>query len=208
MILTTRRKIALAAMVSRRVLAARRVCGIGPVCRVRRRGIEWELDLREGIDFAIWLTGQFEAATAAACRRLISADCVVVDIGANMGAHALPFARAVGDGGKVYAIEPTQTAYARLSRNIAHNPLLRDRIEAIQAMMVANDAQKLEPRIFSSWPLDASGERNKHPVHLGVAQSTSGACATTLDSLLSARAVPPADAWDAFGSLALLPGVE
>lgn len=189
MILTTRRKIGLAAVASRAV----RACGVGPVTRVRRGAIQWELDLREGIDFAIWLTGRFEGGLDAACRRVIAAGSVVVDIGANMGAHSLPLARAVGAGGKVLAVEPTREAFGRLTRNLALNPALRDRVEAVQAMLVADSTQPLDEEIYSSWPLTPSMGKVSHPLHLGVARSTGGAQAITLDDLLTAYGVRRVD---------------
>ncbi len=46
---------------------------------------------------------------------------VVVDGGANLGAHALPFARAVGPAGRVYAVEPQPGLLAMLSANALMN---------------------------------------------------------------------------------------
>jgi hypothetical protein len=62
--LSTRAKIALAAIVHRFVSASRRVAGHGPNVEVRRSGLRWALDLEEGIDFSIWLLGAFERRTA------------------------------------------------------------------------------------------------------------------------------------------------
>ncbi|MEM6904587.1 MAG: FkbM family methyltransferase [Pseudomonadota bacterium] len=41
----------------------------------------------------------------------------VVDAGANLGAHAVPFARAVGPRGRVYAFEPQPRVHAALQAN-------------------------------------------------------------------------------------------
>ena len=60
--LTTRQKIALARTVQAPVVAARGLATLGPATTVRRRGVTWTLDLREGIDFSIWLLGAFELA--------------------------------------------------------------------------------------------------------------------------------------------------
>ena len=49
---------------------------------------------------------------------------VVFDIGANIGTHAIAFARTVGPTGKVVAFEPDRGAAARLRRNVALNGII------------------------------------------------------------------------------------
>ncbi len=49
---------------------------------------------------------------------------VVVDVGANIGSHTVPLAKAVGKKGRVIAIEPQRTAHALLSANATTNGLL------------------------------------------------------------------------------------
>lgn len=182
MILSTRRKIFLARLAYNAIMAARGLAGMGPVAAVRRRGISWELNLSEGIDFAIFLLGAFESRTVAAYKRLTSPGDIVVDIGANIGAHTLHLADAVGNTGKVLAFEPSRYAFKRLRRNIEINPQLAPRIWARQAMLVAGEGSVLAPTVYSSWPLGTVPEA--HPVHLGVAHSTSGAEMSTLDQAI------------------------
>ena len=183
MTISTRRKISLARLASHAVMALRRLGGRDHVARVRRGGIVWSLDLREGLDFAIYLTGAFERSTVAAYRRLVRPGDVVVDIGANMGAHTLPLALAVGQRGRVLAYEPAAGAFARLVRNIAQNPALARRIHAEQVMLVADVAAPLEPAVYASWPLAPTA--SAHPLHLGVALSTHGARKLTLDHAIA-----------------------
>ena len=99
MIIKTKQKILLARWVQLLVMAARRLAGRGPSTQVTRQGIRWAQDLREGIDFSIWLLGSFEPETVRCYQRLIRPGDVVLDIGANIGAHTLPLARAVGPSG-------------------------------------------------------------------------------------------------------------
>src|SRR5205814_4168836 len=47
----------------------------------------------------------------------------VVDVGANVGYYTLLAASCVGQTGKVFAIEPSPHAYARLREAVAHNVL-------------------------------------------------------------------------------------
>ncbi|HUI96053.1 MAG TPA: FkbM family methyltransferase [Xanthobacteraceae bacterium] len=189
--LTTRQKIALARMAQRPVVAARRLAALGPVARVRRRGVNWSLDLREGIDFSIWLLGAFELATVQAYERLVAPGSIVLDIGANVGAHTLHLARAVGARGKVWAIEPTDYAIGKLRTNIALNPELSDRIACCQVMLVETDDRVAVPPLHSSWPL--TGERDLHERHGGRLMPADNARALTLDSLLRELGIGPID---------------
>jgi FkbM family methyltransferase len=181
MILPTATKIALARWINRVVLVARAAGGAGTEAVVERAGIRWSLDLAEGIDFAIWLLGAFEPATQRAYGGLLPSGGVAIDIGANIGAHTLPLAKAVGPGGRVLAVEPTALAYGKLCRTLALNPALAERVTAVQAMLGAGGEDQVPPGIFASWPLEPSAD--VHPRHLGVRVSTAGARAVSLDAL-------------------------
>lgn len=189
--LRTNQKIAIARAISRVLHVARKAVGKSDRVVVRRSGIRWELDLAEGFDLAIYLFGAFEAGTVRFYRRLISPGDVVIDIGANIGAHTLPFAQLVGDTGRVVAFEPTLWALQKLKTNIALNPHLAPRIESVQAMLTASESAAVPAELYSSWPL---WERSAlHPLHSGQLMSTSGAASTTLDAAISERALPRVD---------------
>lgn len=188
--LTTRRKIALARATQRAVMFGRLACRKGPQASVRRRGIAWNLDLREGIDFAIWLLGAFEPATVAAYARLIRPGDVAFDIGANVGAHALHLARAVGGTGRVHAFEPTEWARAKLIANLELNPELRKRVTIVPAMLMAQSAAAAPP-LYSSWPLAGAGE--VHRLHGGRKMAASGAHVMTLDDYVASAKVDRLD---------------
>jgi FkbM family methyltransferase len=188
--LTTRQKIALARMVQTPLVAVRRLATLGPVTRVRRRGVNWSLDLREGIDLSIWLLGAFEVATVRAYERLLAPGSVVLDIGANVGAHTLHLARAVGADGKVWAIEPTEYALGKLKANMALNPDVSDRIVCCQVMLVDRDGIEVPP-LHSSWPL--TGDADLHERHGGRLMPTANARALTLDSFVAERGITRVD---------------
>ena len=181
--LSTRQKIALARAAYVLVMAVRRLAGRSHEAHVRRAGVSWVLDLREGIDFAIYCTGAFEPATVAAYRRLIRPGDVVIDVGANIGAHTLRLATAVGERGRVLAYEPAARAFGRLARNIACNPALASRIHARQVMLVDDVAVPLESAVYASWPLVRTP--GAHHLHLGVALSTDGAQQRLLDDAVA-----------------------
>jgi len=177
--LTTKQKLQIATLLSRGIRFGRSLLGRDHTAEVIRRGIRWQLDLREGIDLALYLD-MYEIATLAAIRRQVSAGWVVLDIGANIGAHTLPMANLVGPHGRVVAFEPTDYAFAKLQQNISLNPGIADRILPRQALLVAEtpEHQTATP-IHSSWPL--TDAENVHPVHRGRLMTTDGARVVTLD---------------------------
>jgi FkbM family methyltransferase len=181
-LLNTARKVALARVASRGVRAAKWLLGQSPELVARRQGLNWRLDLREGIDFSIYLLGSFEPSTVRCYRRLVRPGDVVLDIGANIGAHTLPLARLVGDSGKVIAFEPTQFAFEKLLANIALNNGLSARISPLQMMLVAEPSSTVPEAIYSSWPLEDSDD--VHEQHRGRLMDTSGARAAPLDDVL------------------------
>ena len=56
---------------------------------VVRNEINWLIDLNEGIDFSIFLTGRFEYDISSFIKQNVSKNDIVFDIGANIGASYL-----------------------------------------------------------------------------------------------------------------------
>jgi FkbM family methyltransferase len=67
------------------------------------------------------LYGEFSEAEAALLRYLLKPGDVVIEAGANIGAHTLPLARMVGPAGAVYAFEPQRIVFQTLCANMALN---------------------------------------------------------------------------------------
>jgi FkbM family methyltransferase len=178
--LSTRHKIVLARWAYHCVHAARAMLARDDHATVVRGDIAWDLDLGEGIDFAIYLLGAFERSSIRAYTRLIKPGAVVVDVGANIGAHTLPFAQLVGPGGHVFAFEPTSYAFNRLQRNLSLNPALARRVSAYQAMLAEQSGDVPDADLYARWPLRLETEA-RHSTHLGVATSTEGAEVVSLD---------------------------
>jgi len=191
MIITTARKIALASLAFRLLTGVRALFGLPPEIKAARGGVHWALDLREGIDFSIYLLGGFEPATLALYRRLVSPGDYVLDVGANIGSHTLPLALLVGSTGKVLAFEPTRFAVEKLRANAALNPELQTRIEAHQLLLVGASTDEVPPAIYSSWPLIEA--ENVHAQHRGRLMGTEGARAVTLDGFLAERQLAHVD---------------
>ncbi len=180
--LTTRTKIALARIAYKGVAIARRSIGLRAEVVVTRDGLKWRLDLHEGIDFSIYLLGMFERTTVMAYRRLLKPGDVVLDIGANIGAHTLQLARCVGPTGRVIAFEPADVAFQKLVANITLNPSLAQRILPEQVMLLDVPDAKRQTLLYSSWPLTSGGDL--HPKHRGRLMETTRARATSLDDYL------------------------
>ena len=184
--LKTKHKILLARGLQVMVMAFRKAFCFGPITTVIRKGLHWQLDLREGIDFSIWLLGCFEPETVHCYSRIIKRGDTVLDIGANIGAHTLPIGQLVGKEGRVIAFEPTDYAFSKLRKNVAANPDLANHVDVHQLMLVDKIDGVPPPPLYSSWPL--AQEDGLHAEHQGKLMSTNGARATTLDAALDALA--------------------
>ncbi|MBX4908355.1 MULTISPECIES: FkbM family methyltransferase [Rhizobium] len=180
--LSTSKKILIARYLSKAVLFVRGCVGLPATVIAKRRGISWSLDLRDGVDFAIYLLGGFEVRTLDRYRELIAEGDVVLDIGANVGSHTLPLAQLVGGTGRVISFEPTAHAFAKQKANISLNPTLAKRIDAHQMMLMASASEAMPEAVYSSWPLEVA--EDLHSEHHGRLMSTQGARLGTLDETL------------------------
>jgi FkbM family methyltransferase len=182
----TATKIAVAKAIRHLVRSGRGIAGLPDNGIFARRGIVYELDLSEGIDLAIYLGGMFERRTAIALGRLVEPSSLVLDIGANIGAHTLTLAKLVGATGRVLAFEPTDFAFRKLRRNLDLNPSLSSRVQPFHCFLTSDAARTVPSAIYSSWPLDV--ERGLHAKHRGREMHTEAARARSLDSVLSEHA--------------------
>ncbi|EIC22553.1 FkbM family methyltransferase [Thiorhodovibrio frisius] len=192
--LNTKQKIALASAFSTGIRGCRGLLGLSNVVCTRRNGLNWKLDLREGIDFSIYLLGGFELPTLRLYKKVCAAvrPRIVFDIGANIGAHTLPLAQLLQQhDGRVHAFEPTHWALSKLRTNLALNPALAPVVHAVQAMLVADSTKKVKEQIYSSWPL--AGGEGLHAVHCGRLNETTGAIAITLDNYVAQNRLDTVD---------------
>jgi FkbM family methyltransferase len=172
MLINTKTKILIARFSSTLICLIRSLFGLGSVGQFKRKNLFWSLDLKEGIDFSIFLLGAFEPKTQRLYCRILKecTQAVVFDIGANIGSHTLPLAELVcPNGGHVIAFEPTIWAIEKLQRNLELNPRLKNGVIIEHAMVVedvaVNPGQKQS--IYSSWPLHNNKKNLLHPVHGG-----------------------------------------
>ena len=114
-------------------------------------GMTFELDLGEMIDACLFL-GQFERDIVALIERLTPPGGTVIDIGANVGAHTLRFAKHVGTGGRVLAIEPTDYGYGKLLKNLSLNAF--PQVTAVQLALADRPLPRQTISFRSSWRSD------------------------------------------------------
>ena len=69
--------------------------------------------------------GEFSAGEATMFRQLVQEDAVVVEAGANIGAHTVLLAQLVGELGTVHAFEPQRLVFQTLCANLALNQCVR-----------------------------------------------------------------------------------
>ncbi len=68
--------------------------------------------------------GEFSELEWRALDQMIQPGSIVIEAGANMGAHTIPLAKKTGIGGIVYAFEPQIGLFQQLCANLALNDLL------------------------------------------------------------------------------------
>jgi FkbM family methyltransferase len=182
--LSTRQKIFIARLAHGFVKGWRRLRGAPARAEFTRGGLRWMLDLDEGVDFSIYLLGSFEPDAVRCYEKRLKPGDIVLDIGANIGAHTLQFARLVGPSGRVLAFEPTAYAHGKLRANLALNPDLVPRVTLMQSLLMDRADAPVPEAICSGWPL--VHDEGLHPDHLGKPHSTEGARSTTLDAAVTA----------------------
>jgi FkbM family methyltransferase len=152
---------------------------------VERRGIRYEVDLREAIDLTIFLLGGFQTHVTANRLLDLPSDAVAIDVGANIGAMSLRLAQALPSG-RVYAFEPTDYAYHRLERNLELNLELKERIRAFKRFVSDGSTDGETPTAYSSWKVDG-GHSDSHPLHGGTAQTATETGTITIDEFCRAE---------------------
>jgi FkbM family methyltransferase len=82
----------------------------------------------------------FEAGPVDRLREFVPEGALVIDVGANVGFFSLQFARWVGEGGKVIAIEPEDQNYGHLVEAIGREGF-SGRVETLRAVAAAEPGQ-------------------------------------------------------------------
>jgi FkbM family methyltransferase len=98
-------------------------------------GARFACDLSDEIAREVCLTGCYEPPVTRLLQRRLHAGAVMVDVGANWGYFTLVAAAAVGQSGRVLALEPDPRQFERLAENIRLNEFAQ--VTAIPAAAAA-----------------------------------------------------------------------
>lgn len=152
---------------------------------INRNGLSWNVDLKEAIDLNIFLTGRYEPELSIKMEEIIKEGDVVLDIGANVGGHALPLTKMVGSEGRVYAVEPTDFAFDKLQKNIEMNPEIRSRISPIKTFLTDTSKNNIPKSVSASWSIEGGmSDEKRNQLDMGFAKEITDATVLTLDELV------------------------
>lgn len=158
---------------------------------VRRNGINFQIDLEEGIDLHLFLFGGFQNHVYSNGVIKLGKDAVIIDVGGNIGLMSLFFAKTI-DSGRIYAFEPTDYALKKFQKNLELNSKLAKKIEVLQYFIYSKIDKNPDIKAFSSWKLTGNDD-NKHKVHKGIAKPAKDVEAITLDYFVEKRALSKLD---------------
>jgi len=148
-------------------------------------GIRFQLDLRDDVQRAIYFAC-YEPRDLERILPLVPAGGTCVDVGANVGFYTLHFAKRVGPGGRVLALEPDPRNAARLRGNLALNRF-EAKVEVAEAAVSDRDGRAVLHRsdeAHSGW-----GSLAGHPGESASLEVP----VTTLDSFLESRGIARVD---------------
>ena len=122
---------------------------------VSRNNISYHLDLKEAIDRAIFLMG-WEPLTINWLHDNLNKGDIVIEVGANIGAHSLIISKIISPEGQLFCFEPTNYAYEKLNKNFNLNPDLKQNTRLIKSFVSNKEGSKKSYKIRSSWVVDKS----------------------------------------------------
>lgn len=158
--------------------------------QIQREGINFEVDLAEGIDLHLFLFGSFQEHVYSNPLIALPKDAIIFDVGGNVGIMSLFFAQKASQG-MVYAFEPTNYALKKFKKNLELNPELAKRIKVNQCFIYSSIEDEPELEAFSSWKL--TGNEKRHHVHKGIAKSAENIVAITLDFFVKEKRIDKLD---------------
>jgi FkbM family methyltransferase len=82
-----------------------------------------EVNTASFIEWSIFFYGYYQREVSGLIRQLVKPGDVAIDVGANIGCQTLIMGKSAGHSGRVIAIEPHPTIFARLTHNIHLNSM-------------------------------------------------------------------------------------
>lgn len=111
---------------------------------------------------SIALYGEWAAAEIHLLQQFLRPGDNVIDVGANIGTHAIPLAKAIGDGGVLFAFEPQPLVRQVLCTNVALNGLSNVRdfssaVSDVSGQIHVNSRWALQRQNIGGLNLEAAG---------------------------------------------------
>jgi len=125
------------------------------------------------------LYGEFSEGEVDVFRQIVKPGAVILEVGANIGAHTVFLARAAGPQGRVFAFEPQRIVYQTLCANLALNSITN--VTCWHAAIGRASGEVRVPTIDYTQPNNFGG------VALGGARAGEAVPVLTIDSLGLAR---------------------
>jgi FkbM family methyltransferase len=127
---------------------------------VNRKGVNYKLDLQQGIDLSIFIFGSFQnkitnILTKIILKKKIKRPFSVLDVGSNIGDKSLSLAKNLLNNKVtnflIYSIEPTEFAINKQKKNLDLNENLKERIKIFSFFFT--NQKNIINEAFSSWNL-------------------------------------------------------
>jgi FkbM family methyltransferase len=118
--------------------------------------IKYYLDKDNLLERQMAAAGYWEEDTSVFIEKIVKTGDVVMEVGANFGAHTLPLAKKIGASGKIYAFEPMDYGFKRLNDNLSLNPDFQN-VTVLKTFIGAKNKEKIESEITSRWSVRADG---------------------------------------------------
>lgn len=157
---------------------------------ISRQGINFEIDIEEGIDLHLYIFGGFQKHIYSNSLISLKKDAVIFDVGANSGVMSLIFSK-LSPEGKIYSFEPTDYALKRFNKNLSLNEELSSRIIINQCFIHSTCSDEADLTAFSSWKL--TGNEKRHHIHKGIVKPTENVPSITIDHFVESNSIQRID---------------
>tara|TARA_B100001109_G_C18783864_1_gene436687 strand:- start:81 stop:905 length:825 start_codon:yes stop_codon:yes gene_type:complete len=124
---------------------------------VERDGLKFKLDLHEVIDRGVYFGG-WEPESVDWIKNNIKKGDIVIEVGANVGAHSLLIAKQIYPTGFVHLFEPAEYAYKKLNKNLDLNPNLKHYTKVYKTLLSDEVSNFNNVKIRSSWIFNKTKE--------------------------------------------------
>jgi FkbM family methyltransferase len=144
-------------------------------------GDVFKVDLASFLEWQLWAFGSYERHIAELFSYLIRAGDSAIDVGANVGVHAIRLAKLAGPSGTVIAIEPDREMAHRATENVELNGITNVHVLHAAASDRAGDSVHL----YRSKSRDSNRGRGSLLKHAHLTGQTEQVETVTIDQIAS-----------------------